>query len=271
MRGARCILLSLSVPVTVVGCAGFGGAPGAWLREAGQMRATSIAPTPTHVVAMDSARDSLACASGAAASDSSGARQPALARRDSFEPRWRQWAQRVVTVRIEDAPRPGNGNANLRGEVVHAIDAWQIAGAPLTFVVVEGDAPADVVVHWIDKFDSRYEGWTTVSWNHEGWLVSGDVQLALRSPAGQLLTSGERERVAMHEFGHVLGLTHTDDTSSIMSPVVRVSAIAPADVATLRALYSAPNGAAADQTVGANGSTAGGRCAVRNRSSAPGA
>jgi predicted Zn-dependent protease len=154
-----------------------------------------------------------------------------------LSPRWREDVPTAVTVRIDDASTLAGWTPAYRAEVVAALKAWEEAGSPVSFTVVPNNDRADVRIHWIDKFDSRYEGWTTVAWGEAGWLINGDVTLALRSPRGQLLTSGERAQVALHEIGHVLGLGHNDSITSVMAPMVKVTAVAPADIAALRALY----------------------------------
>ena len=48
--------------------------------------------------------------------------------------------------------------------------------------------------------------------------------------------------MALHEVGHLLGLDHTDDATSIMAPTVRVRGLSTADRATVRLLYTLPPG-----------------------------
>jgi len=48
--------------------------------------------------------------------------------------------------------------------------------------------------------------------------------------------------LAMHEVGHLLGLDHTADSTSIMAPKVRVRSLSRADSATARLIYALPAG-----------------------------
>lgn len=242
MHAVRTIVASLAVTATLLGCASPGVAPRPQLLSVVVIRASE---TPAGELRAGSA----GCISGTGAAVAETAHAVSTERNALFEPRWRDDAARAVRVHIENATTLGEWSLAERHEVTSAMYAWELAGAPVHFVVVQDDERADVRVHWIEKFDSRYEGWTTVSWNHDGWLVGADVELALRSPAGARLTPGERQQVVTHEFGHVLGLSHSGSTTSIMSQVVKVSGIAKVDAAALQALYSdrgGPDRAAAD-------------------------
>ena len=66
--------------------------------------------------------------------------------------------------------------------------------------------------------------------------------LAVHHRNGNTLDDDSMKAMALHEIGHLLGLDHTEDSTSIMAPKVRVRDLSPADRATVRLLYTLPPG-----------------------------
>ena len=60
--------------------------------------------------------------------------------------------------------------------------------------------------------------------------------------SGEALDTAAVRAISLHEVGHLIGLDHTSDSTSIMTPRVRVSHLAPVDRATAQLLYMLPPG-----------------------------
>ena len=151
--------------------------------------------------------------------------------------RWDGTVDGPIRVRVEAAQKLEGWNANDTAIVRSAFEAWERDGVPVRFVI-DSSADADVVVHWVNHFDGPMSGWTTVNWDNHGEIHHGDVRLALHSPSGRRLTQAERVLLATHEFGHVLGLGHTTDSTSIMAAVIYAHDIGPLDIQSVRRLYN---------------------------------
>jgi predicted Zn-dependent protease len=119
---------------------------------------------------------------------------------------------------------------------------WSESGIPLTFSFVLDSASADVHVTWTDRFNEAISGKTL--WSHDNrWsILEASIVLAVHHRTGELLDAAATRAIALHEVGHLIGLDHTTDTTSIMTPRVRVKTLSPADRSTARLLYLLPAG-----------------------------
>lgn len=119
---------------------------------------------------------------------------------------------------------------------------WSDLGLPVTFTFVVDSASADVHVTWVDQFSEPISGKTLWAHDDSWWIIDANIQLAVRHHTGERLDSGSVRAIAMHEVGHLLGLDHTTDTTSIMAPKVRVRDLSASDRATAQLLYRLPAG-----------------------------
>jgi hypothetical protein len=119
---------------------------------------------------------------------------------------------------------------------------WSDTGLPLSFTFVVDSAAADVHVTWTDRFSESISGKTLWAHNDSWWIVDANIQLAVHHRDGTALDFDATRAIALHEVGHLIGLDHTRDTTSIMTPRVRVKDLSTADRSTAYLLYSLPPG-----------------------------
>lgn len=113
-------------------------------------------------------------------------------------------------------------------------------------------------------FDSDVYGYSfagavaiTTEWRNKGFRTEGDVIFntaydwnSYRGPLRAAFGGGtlyDLRRVALHEFGHILGLDHPDERGQFVaalmnSYVSNIDDLKPDDIAGAQALYGVPNG-----------------------------
>lgn len=163
-----------------------------------------------------------------------------LAERDSIIERWPDRVTHPIKVWIE-AGDLQPWETGFPEAVAQAFNEWVDTGIPLRFEYVRNANQADVRVHWADRLRDK-TGSTTWRTTGAGWIEASDVTLATHMSGGQPLDRGNVRQIALHEIGHVIGLSHSNDSHDIMSPVVRADALSRADIATARLIYEMPAG-----------------------------
>ena len=165
-----------------------------------------------------------------------------LAGRDSALARWHDLKGVPLKVWIQPASDIDEWRTSYPMRVRDAFLAWDELELPVRFAFTADSATADVHVTFIDRFEEPISGRTKWARDDDWWIIDADIVLAVHHRSGRALDDEAMKAMALHEAGHLLGLDHTEDQTSIMAPRVRVRALSPADRATVRLLYTLPPG-----------------------------
>jgi len=165
-----------------------------------------------------------------------------LTSRDSALARWPDRHGEPLRVWIQPASVVDDWHVRYVYEVHAAFVAWDTLRLPIRFQVVADSGAAQVHVTWIDHFGEPISGRTRWARDEDYWITDASIVLAVHHRTGEILEDDAMHAMALHEIGHLLGLDHTSDPSSVMAPKVRVRMLSEADRLTARLLYSFPAG-----------------------------
>jgi hypothetical protein len=164
-----------------------------------------------------------------------------LEMRGGWSYRWPDRRLEPMRVWIEPSALPGY-NSEFARAVEASFNDWANIGLPFIFTFVRDSSRAEVHVTWVDRFEERMTGRTL--WRHDrhGWIVGGSIELALHLPDGRPVVLDGVRAIALHEVGHLVGLDHPSDETSVMASQVFVTQMNEADRRTARLIYDLPPG-----------------------------
>jgi hypothetical protein len=163
---------------------------------------------------------------------------------DSTLARWPVRASAPIAVWVERATHVPGWREEFAAHARDAFWRWELVGLPLRFVVVADSAAAEVHVRFTERLSVGTRiGSTRRVHDQHWWVVDADITIATHSVDGRPLDESTVRTAALHEVGHLLGLGHAADTTSIMAPrAYGTTDLSPRDLATVRLLYSLPPG-----------------------------
>jgi hypothetical protein len=165
-----------------------------------------------------------------------------LLERDSTLVRWADRRGMPLTIWIQPQSNIGDFSSAFVQEVRAAFEEWDELHLPVRFAFVDDSTDAKVHVTWVDHFSQPISGRTRWARDDDWSICDANITLAVHHSSGDLLDDDAVRAMALHEIGHLLGLDHTSDSSSVMAPRVRVRQLSDADRATVRLIYTLPAG-----------------------------
>jgi hypothetical protein len=164
--------------------------------------------------------------------------------------RWPDRTTRPLKVWVQPIADLPNWRPENPGIAQNAFVEWSDLGIPVKFIFVSDSAEADVPVVWVGRMgaagrigDAGRIGVTRVA-SDGRWIVGAQITIATHSVSGEPLPREIIRACVVHEVGHLLGLSHTSDQTSIMtsSAMPNKQSVAAIDRATVRLLYSLAGG-----------------------------
>lgn len=164
-----------------------------------------------------------------------------LEMRGGWSYRWPDRRLEPMRVWIQPSAHP-----SYRTEFARAVEAsfndWALIGLPFLFTFVRDSSRAEVHVTWVDRFEGRMTGRTLWQHDQHGWITGGSIEMALHLPDGRPVVLDGVRAIALHEVGHLVGLDHPSDQTSVMAAQVFVTQMNEADRRTARLIYDLPPG-----------------------------
>jgi hypothetical protein len=120
-----------------------------------------------------------------------------------------------------------------------AFDEWSRAMLPVDFAFVDDSAHANLFVFWRRQFEENVRGRSTWWTDDRFGYRRGEIEIAVTSTDNWFMHHALARAIIMHEIGHLLGLTHTNDSRSIMARTVSVTNLPERDISKAKALYAA--------------------------------
>ena len=140
-----------------------------------------------------------------------------------------------MSVWIEPSSRHFAFHPTFVAEAREAFGVWSDAGVPIIFDFTSDSTRAMIRIFWRNRFGEPVTGRSTW-WTADGALGRVDMEVALAAHPG--VDAMVVRAVIMHEIGHLLGFSHTNEPDSIMSYYVSRAELSRRDIARMRQRFA---------------------------------
>lgn len=166
--------------------------------------------------------------------------QELLLSRDSTLVRWK-WHE-TLKIWMEPPSKSPSWDPKSPEIMWEALEHWVGLGLPVKLERAAGPEDANVLITWVETLGDDRVGSTEVDFNEVLGITRAVIVIAMQDEFNRSLSRDRLKKVSIHEVGHALGLTHTSDISSIMSPRGGKGDITKEDLNHVHLLYNLPMG-----------------------------
>lgn len=111
-----------------------------------------------------------------------------------------------------------------RSFIDYAMGIWENADPRIKFRYESNPADADIIIEFEDnlitKYDDNYLGITDYKLEDDKKIDKSYIEIGLLKFNDERVTDGEVKATIIHEFGHALGLGHSENEIDIMFPFI---------------------------------------------------
>ena len=108
--------------------------------------------------------------------------------------------------------------------VKYAMDVWRKTDDRIQYTFVKSIEDADVALLFVenlgDEYEENYLGITDYNTDRNKHIKFSKIQISLIKNGSENISDGEIKATIIHEFGHALGLGHSDNKNDLMYPYI---------------------------------------------------